>query len=207
MTGPVLFTLHTTPLASIINRHNLKHHFYVDDSQFHSSTTAPNPNTSILCWKPHLTVIRTLKTGQRKIKFNWMVKRQKQSMLVGTNKTVLHFRQHYSTWWCDSHTLWLSNALVFSSSAHCPCKTSLIKLPNPVTTSFAEAAMSRGIFPLMLQWSWSLHSFCRLDYCNSLLFGSPAVSTNSLQVQRIQNCAAHLILTTPHLCFKLSTGF
>ena len=31
--GPVLFTLYTTPLASIINCHNLNHHFCADDTQ------------------------------------------------------------------------------------------------------------------------------------------------------------------------------
>ena len=35
--GPVLFTLYTTPLVYIINRHNLNHHFYADDAQLPNS--------------------------------------------------------------------------------------------------------------------------------------------------------------------------
>ena len=40
--GPVLFTLYTTPLASIINRHNLNHHFYADDTQLRDSGRHPH---------------------------------------------------------------------------------------------------------------------------------------------------------------------
>ena len=43
--GPVLFTIYATPLASIINRHNLKHHFYADDSQLFNSALPENIHT------------------------------------------------------------------------------------------------------------------------------------------------------------------
>ena len=43
--GPVLFTLYTNPLASIINRRNLNHHFYVDDTQLFNSALPENIHT------------------------------------------------------------------------------------------------------------------------------------------------------------------
>ena len=35
--GPLLFTLHTTPLSSLISGHSIPHHLYADDSQLYVS--------------------------------------------------------------------------------------------------------------------------------------------------------------------------
>ena len=35
--GPILYSLYTSPLGGIAERHNLNFHFYVDDSQFYIS--------------------------------------------------------------------------------------------------------------------------------------------------------------------------
>ena len=43
--GPVLFTLYTNPLASIINHHNLNHHFYADGTQLLNSALPENIHT------------------------------------------------------------------------------------------------------------------------------------------------------------------
>ena len=43
--GACPFTLYTTPLTSIINRHNLNHHFYADDTQLRNSALPENINT------------------------------------------------------------------------------------------------------------------------------------------------------------------
>ena len=37
MLGPLLFTLHTTPLSSLISGHSIPHHLYADDSQLYVS--------------------------------------------------------------------------------------------------------------------------------------------------------------------------
>ena len=65
--GPFLFTLYTTPLAFITYRHNLNHHFSVDDTQLLNSALLENIHA---LWKPHLTVIRTSKLGWHKTNFS-----------------------------------------------------------------------------------------------------------------------------------------
>ena len=63
-----------------------------------------------------------------------------------------------------SLSLILSKSSAFSSTAHCPWRTSSAKPPNPATISSVELVLST------LQWNWSLHSFCHASTTAVLSF-------------------------------------
>jgi cellobiose-specific phosphotransferase system component IIC len=45
--GPLLFTLYTTPLSSLIHRHKLDHHLYGDDTQVYISLSTADADLSL----------------------------------------------------------------------------------------------------------------------------------------------------------------
>ena len=47
--GPLLFTMYTIPLSSIITAFGLKHHFYVDDTQIYTSFVAEAITEIFIC--------------------------------------------------------------------------------------------------------------------------------------------------------------
>jgi len=45
--GPLLFTLHNTPLSSLIHNHKLDHHLYADDTQVYISLSTADSDLSL----------------------------------------------------------------------------------------------------------------------------------------------------------------
>ena len=65
--GQLLFTLYTTPLSYVIQRHNVKHHLYADVTQIYLSLSLKIP---IFLWKFSQNVFRSSWMSSRKLKLN-----------------------------------------------------------------------------------------------------------------------------------------
>ena len=84
--GPVLFTLYTTPLTSIITRHNLNHPFYADDTQLLNSALPENIHT----------LLKTTSDCYLDIK-NWMTQNKLQLNSEKTEAILFGTRQKLSS--------------------------------------------------------------------------------------------------------------
>ena len=73
--GPLLFTMFTTPLSTVINRYPIQHQLYADDTQIYLSFSASNSCESISILKDCLLhvekwmVVNKLKLNRSKTEF------------------------------------------------------------------------------------------------------------------------------------------
>ena len=192
--GPLLFSLYTTPLISIICKHKgIKFHFYADDSQIYVQLSQKNASAAFEKLNRYLDDVKEwistskLKLNPDNIEFIiFGSKRQKDKLkacfpidILGSPLCPVDSVKNLGVW-CDSD---------FSLSKHVQnvCKSSFVKLWNfrhvrwflthDVSVLVANALVSSG-----------------LDYCNSLFRSLSKFNLRKLQC--IQNSAARIVSNT-----------
>ena len=192
--GPILFTMYIKPLSAIIDSHSIIHHSFADDLQLHIS--APPDSISELIHSIHscISVVKAgatanmLKLNDSKTELMLVTsKRSKHLHNLPTSITIgnaqIPFKQSVKNlgFTLDSHLT--MNAHVSNIARTCYFELRRLASIRRFLTSTATATLV------------SAFVLSRIDYCNSLLFGSTHDVTSHLQ--RIQNYAAQVILRLP----------
>ena len=192
--GPILFTMYIKPLSAIIDSHSIIHHSFADDLQLQMSAP-PDRNSELLhSMQSCISDVKVWATANM-LKLN----DSKTELMLVTSKRSKHL-----------HNLPTSITI---GNAQIPFKPSVKNLgftldchltmnahvSNIARTCYFElrrlASIRRFLTSTATATLVSSFVLSRIDYCNSLLFGSTNDVTSHLQ--RIQNYAARVIFRLP----------
>ena len=192
--GPILFTMYIKPLSAIIDSHSIIHHSFADDLQLQMS--APPDRISELLHSMQSCIgdvkawatANMLKLNDNKTELMLVTsKRTKHLHKLPTSITIgnaqIPFKQSAKNLGItlDSHLS--MNAHVSNIARTCYFELRRLASIRRFLTSTATATLLSAFVS------------SRIDYCNSLLFGSTHDVTS--QLQRTQNYAARVILRLP----------
>ena len=192
--GPILFTMYIKPLSAIIDTHSIIHHSFADDLQLQMSAPPDRISELLHSTQSCISDVKAWATANM-LKLN----DSKTELMLVTSKRSKHL-----------HTLPTSITI---GNAQIPFKQSVKNLgftldcnltmnahvSNIARTCYFElcrlASIRRFLTITATATLVSAFALSRIDYCNSLLFGSTHDVTSHLQ--RIQNYAARVILRLP----------
>ena len=188
--GPVLFSLYTQPLASVIRCHDILYHFYSDDTELHSS--CPRTQLDVMCDRLSFcvddikgwTIKNKLKLNEDKTEAMVL---EKPSVLSGISRDSIAFAGCLIPFASQVKSLGvtLDSALSMKQQINTVCRACYFYMRQ--IYKIRKFLSQKSVVKLV-----SCFVLSRLDYCNSLLADLPTESINKLP--NVQNCADRLVL-------------
>ena len=188
--GPILFTLYTSPLSSLIASSGLGHHLYADDTQLYSAISCDGIEQTTKTLVACLEKVK-LWMAVNKLKFN----EEKTELIVfrktGKTKLINHLSLGEST--IQSSDVVRNLGFYFDDTLSmtanitkcCQAVHAVLKMISRIRNQIDEDTCKTLVHALVTS---------RLDYCNSLLHGLPKATLNRLQL--MQNKAARIVTRT-----------
>ena len=192
--GPILYTMYIKPFSAIINSHSIIHHSFADDIQLQMSAPPDRISELLHSMQSRICDVKASATANM-LKLN----DNKTELMLVTSKRTKHL-----------HSLPTSITI---GNAQIPFKQSVKNLgftldchlavnahvSNIARTCYFElrplTSICRFLTSTVTATLASAFAFSRIDYYNSLLFGSTHDVTSHLQW--MQNYAAQVILRLP----------
>ena len=192
--GPMLFTMSIKPLSAIIDSHSIIHHSFADDLQLQMS--APPDRISELLY-PMQSCIGDVKAWATANMYK--LNDNKTELMLVTSKIAKHLHSlPTSITMGNAQIPFKQSVKNFGLTLDCHL-TMNAHVSNIARTFYFElrrlASIRRFLTSTATAILVSAFVLSKIDYCNSLLFGSTHDMTSHLQ--RIQNYAARGIMRLP----------
>ena len=190
----MLFTLYIKPLSAIIDSHSIIHHSFADDLQLQMSAPPDRISELLHSMQSCISDVKTWATANM-LKLN----DSKTDLMLVTSKRSKHLHNLPTSITIGNAQIPFKQSvknLGFTLDCHL---TMNAHVSNIARTCYFElhrlASIRRFLTSTATATLVSAFVLSRIDYCNSLLFGSTHDVTSHLQ--RIQNYAARVILHLP----------
>ena len=196
--GPILFTIYTSPLGTIIRRHGLHVHFYADDSQLYIAFKPKD----LMSRDAAITKIEACAQDIRAWMSNNFLKlnESKTEFIIITSKRTS----------IDAFSIHIGDNVINPTADDAdPPRNLGVNFDSKLSFEFHVKKVTQSIngqlFKIGKIRKYVDQDTCatlinglaisRMDYCNSVLYGLPDNLLNKLQLQ--QNRAARILTFTP----------